>query len=30
MSLDQWENVLEVFKMCQDSIDNYDVTGACI
>ena len=28
-SLDQWENTLEVFKMCNQSIDNYDVAGAC-
>ena len=29
ITLDQWENLLEVLKICGDSIENYDEMGAC-
>ena len=29
ITLDQWENLLEVLRICGDSIENYDEMGAC-
>ena len=29
ITLDQWENLLEVLKICGDSIVNYDDMGSC-